>query len=270
MPVESRGATERWRLHRTNQFERRGWNKCPRVESSWAYALHGKQAQETASLNLRFDHVVAQEELAVSDESATADTVVVGGAARVPDRDGDRGGVADANSADRFVRLVIPHLDDAYTLARWITGDRIDAEDVVQEACLRAFRTISNTTDDNARAWTLAAVRNAAFAWLRKYRPAALVPLDEFGPVEREQMRSWDSDGETPEAALIAKTDTAILEAAVAELPAPFREALVLRDIQGLSYREIADVTGVPIGTVMSRLARGRTRLIKIIGRMPR
>jgi RNA polymerase sigma factor (sigma-70 family) len=266
MSVESRDATATGRLRRTNQFERRDRNKCPRVESSWAYALHRKQALETASLNLRLDHVVAQEELAVSDESATADTVVAGGAARVPDRDG----VADANSADRFVRLVIPHLDDAYTLARWITGDRNDAEDVVQEACLRAFRTISSTADDNARALTLAAVRNAAFAWLRKYRPAALVPLDELGPVERERMRSWDSDGETPEAALIAKTDAANLEAAVAELPAPFREALVLRDIQGLSYREIADVTGVPIGTVMSRLARGRTRLIKIIGGTPR
>src|ERR1700674_3478505 len=105
MPVESRGATERRRLYPTNQFERRGWNKCPRVESSWAYALRCKQAQENAILNLRLDHVVAQEELAVSDESATADTVVAGGAARVP----DRGGLADANSADRFVRLVIPH-----------------------------------------------------------------------------------------------------------------------------------------------------------------
>jgi RNA polymerase sigma factor (sigma-70 family) len=149
----------------------------------------------------------------------------------------DRWAGADASSIDRFVCLVMPHLKDACTLARWITGNRIDAEDVVQEACLRAFRSISAPAADNARAWTLAAVRNAAFAWLRKYRPAAaLMPPDEFGPLELERMRSCDADGETPEAALIAKTDTARPAAAIAPLPAPFREALVLRDIQGLSF----------------------------------
>ena len=182
----------------------------------------------------------------------------IGGRERDNDADAEHG-------RERFTRLVLPHLADAYTLARWITGNRIDAEDVVQDACLRALRAIA-TAGEDTRAWTLAAVRNAARAWLRKNRPAARVTPEEFEPCDRAQMESWDSDDETPEAALIAKTDSAHLEAAIAELRAPFREALVLRDIQGLSYREIADITGVPIGTVMSRLARGRNRVIRRIG----
>jgi RNA polymerase sigma-70 factor (ECF subfamily) len=218
-------------------------------------------------VNLRLGHVVAQEELAPTDERATGTAGALEDA-REHARDQD-GAAADASRADRFVRLVLPHLDDAYTLARWITGDRIDAEDVVQEACLRAYRAIPTAGDFNARTWTLGAVRSAAFAWLRKYRPAALVPPDELGPHELAQMRSWDADGETPEAALIAKTDASRLAAAIARLPAPFREALVLRDVQGLSYRDIADIVGVPIGTVMSRLARGRNRLVKLMSRHP-
>jgi RNA polymerase sigma-70 factor (ECF subfamily) len=179
-------------------------------------------------------------------------------------------GARAADPAGRFARLLLPHLEDAYTLACWITGDPVDAEDVVQEACLRAFRLIATTADGDGRARMLAAVRGAALAWLRKYRPAALVPPDEFGAAEREWMMCLEADDETPEAALIAKTDAANLQAAIAALPAPFREAIVLRDMQGLSYREIAEVTGAPIGTVMSRLARGRTRLIGMIGRQAR
>jgi RNA polymerase sigma-70 factor (ECF subfamily) len=216
-------------------------------------------------VNLRVDHVPVQEELAAADERVTGRAAGLIGAERARDRDEDRAAAKDAGSTDRFVRLVIPHLNDAHTLARRITGNRIDAEDVVQDACLRAFRAISKAGDFNARTWMLGAVRSAAFAWLRKYRPASLVPPDEFGPVEHERMRAWDCDGATPEAALIAKTDAARLEAAIVRLPAPFREVLALRDIQGLSYREIAGITAVPVGTVMSRLARGRTRLIKLI-----
>jgi RNA polymerase sigma-70 factor (ECF subfamily) len=180
--------------------------------------------------------------------------------------DGGLCGAMTGEDRARFARMVLPHLDEAYTLAQWITGDGIDAEDVVQEACLRAFRATATIADDKARTAVLASVRNAGLAWLRKYRPAALVAADEFGPSDRAQMRCWDSDQESPEAALIAKTDAATLEAAIDRLPRPFREALVMRDLWGLSYREIAERAGVPIGTVMSRLARGRNRVIKAIG----
>ena len=183
------------------------------------------------------------------------------------DRDG---GDRAADAAGRFARLVIPHLKDAFTLAGWITGNPVDAEDVVQEACLRAFRAIATISDGEGRTRLLAAVRGAALAWLRKYRPAALMTPEEFGAAEREQVMRLTADDATPEAALIAKTDAVRLQAAVAALPAPFREAIILRDLQELSYREIADVTGVPIGTVMSRLARGRARLIATLGRKVR
>ncbi len=213
-------------------------------------------------MNLRVDELVVQQELAVADATA-CDIHRLDAAAPAPDQDQAR----DPAGADRFARLVIPHLADAYTLARWITGNGIDAEDVVQDACLRAFRAVATAGEFNARAWMLGAVRSAGFAWLRKYRPAALVPPEEFGPCERERMRAWEEDGATPETALIAKTDLARLQSAIARLPAPYRQALVLRDIHGLSYREIAADAGVPIGTVMSRLARGRARLAKLIAR---
>jgi RNA polymerase sigma-70 factor (ECF subfamily) len=222
----------------------------------------------TTAVNFRVDPALVREELAARDGRSRGNTAELGAAARARNRQQAHRVGAEA-ATDRFVRLVIPHLRDAYTLARWITGNRIDAEDVVQEACLRAFRVMSSAGDFNARAWTRGAVRSAGFAWLRKFRPAAQLPPDEFGPVEHERLRAWDSDGMTPEAALIAKTDAARLEAAIAGMPAPFREALALRVVQGLSYREIADLTGVPIGTVMSRLARGRTRLVKLMSRRP-
>lgn len=166
----------------------------------------------------------------------------------------------------RFRHVVMPHLADCYALARWLTGNRADAEDVVQEACLRALRAIGGFAGVNARAWTLTIVRNTAYSWLRKNRPAALVVVDDLEAVECAQADAGNGSGSTPEAALIAKTETARLERAIAELPVPFRETLVLRDVQGLGYRDIAEVIGVPIGTVMSRLARARNRLIATMG----
>jgi RNA polymerase sigma-70 factor (ECF subfamily) len=166
----------------------------------------------------------------------------------------------------RFRQVVLPYLADCYALARWLTGRRADAEDVVQEACLRALRAIGGFAGTNARAWTLTIVRHTAYSWLRKNRPAALVVVDDLEAVERAQAEAGSDGGETPEAALIAKTEAARLERAIAELPIPFRETLVLRDVQGLGYRDIAEVTGVPIGTVMSRLARARSRLIDTMG----
>jgi len=168
-----------------------------------------------------------------------------------------------------FARVVLPHLGDAFALARWLTGDRADAEDVVQDACLRALRGIGGFSGGNSRAWVLTIVRHTAYTWLGKNRPAALVVTDDLEAVERAEFArgggAAETAGETPEAALIAKADAARLEAAIQKLPPPFRETLVLRDIQGLDYKEIAKVTGVPIGTVMSRLARARQRLMTMI-----
>lgn len=173
----------------------------------------------------------------------------------------------DRNS--QFSAVVLPHLPDALTTALWLTGDRADAEDVVQEACLRAFRAIASFTSGNARAWVLAIVRNTAHSWLRKNRRSELVAVDDLDVEERVQAeRGADMEeliSMNPEGGLIARADEAHLRAEIEKLPPEFREALVLRDIQGLEYREIAVVTSVPVGTVMSRLARARRRLISAI-----
>ena len=166
-----------------------------------------------------------------------------------------------------FAAVVLPYLGDAYALASWLTGNRVDAEDVVQEASLRAFRAIRRYAGGNARAWVLTIVRNTALTWMAA-RPAALL-VDDFTAIERQQTRSgknadWSSVVD-PETEFIAKADAARFEAAIAALPPPFRETLVLRDLHGLDYREIAQVTETPIGTVMSRLARARQRLIEAV-----
>src|SRR3984893_8282591 len=170
----------------------------------------------------------------------------------------------DDNS--RFANVVMPHIDDAYRLARWLTGNSTDAEDVVQDASLRAFRAIRSVAGGTARPWVLSIVRNTACSWLRKNRPTAVVTVDDLEAVEAAYAKPADREGQTPEAALIAKADAEHLRAAIAALPTPFRETLVLRDIEGLDYREIAEATEVPIGPVMSRLARARGRLIATIG----
>ena len=168
----------------------------------------------------------------------------------------------------RFARVVLPHLADAYGLARWLTGNRADAEDVVQEACLRAFGSIGGFKEGNARAWVMTVVRNTAYTWLGRNRSAALVITDDLEAVERVNTERGNQSGpeiETPEAALIAKADVARVQSAIAALPTEFRETLVLRELQGFDYREIARMTGVPIGTVMSRLARARRRLMVLM-----
>jgi RNA polymerase sigma factor (sigma-70 family) len=167
----------------------------------------------------------------------------------------------DANA--RFKSVVLPYLDDAYALARWLTGSRADSEDVVQDACLRALRGIGSFSHGNARAWVLTIVRHTTYSWLHKNRPAAVVLVEDFEAIE--PTRSISLDAETPETGLIAEEAATLLETAIATLPAPLRETLVLREIQELSYREIAEVTEVSIGTVMSRLARARGRIISIM-----
>jgi RNA polymerase sigma-70 factor, ECF subfamily len=166
-------------------------------------------------------------------------------------------GIGGLDDNARFAHVVMPHIDDAYRLAHWLTGNSTDAEDVVQDASLRAFSAIRGYAGGSARAWLLSIVRNTAYSWLRKNRPTAVVTVDDLEAVELSQANPGDPDAETPETTLFAQIDAEQLRAAIAALPAPFRETLVLRDIEGLDYREIAQTTEVPIGTVMSRLARG-------------
>jgi RNA polymerase sigma-70 factor (ECF subfamily) len=187
-----------------------------------------------------------------------------GRVATVPQHDAAARRISPGEANARFTSVVLPHLDDAYALARWLTGSRTDSEDVVQDACLRALRGIGNFSNGNARAWVLTIVRHTTYSWLEKNRPAAVV-LEAFESVEGTQ--DFEFDAETPETALIARDDLTLLQAAIAGLPVLLRETLLLRELQELSYQELAEVTGVPIGTVMSRLARARARIISIMTR---
>jgi RNA polymerase sigma-70 factor, ECF subfamily len=175
--------------------------------------------------------------------------------------------VAEDKQQQRFAEVVVPHLDDALSLARWLTGSLADGEDVVQEACIRAFGAVGSFRDGSPRAWLLTIVRNTAFTWLRKNRPKALIVTDDDSVFESAGIEADAGRPSGPEAALIAKADGELLNAAIAALPMNFREILVLREIDGLSYREIAEVVSLPIGTVMSRLSRARQLLIAQVGR---
>jgi len=173
--------------------------------------------------------------------------------------------IMEVGRNQRFERFAMPHLDAAYNLARWLTRNDHDAEDVVQEAYLRAFKYFDGFNGGNGRAWLLAIVRRTCFTWLGRNRPSDMVPFDE-GAAEvidaREARASFADSAENPESHVMRNVDREMLNKAIAELPPLFREALVLRELQELSYKEIAEVAGVPIGTVMSRLARAR-RLLK-------
>ena len=159
-------------------------------------------------------------------------------------------------SREHFEQTVLPHLDAAYSLARWLTRNDQDAQDVTQEACLRAFRFFDGYQGGNIRAWLLTIVRNTCYTWLHQNRVA------NSAEVFDEEIHGEDSSGcADPEMQALASADKETLRRALEELPDVFREALVLRELEGLSYREIAEVTSVSLGTVMSRLARGRTRL---------
>ena len=160
----------------------------------------------------------------------------------------------------RFAEVFVRHLTDSYRLARWLTGSRADAEDVVQEAAIRALNGIGRFSGMNPRGWVLTIVRNTAYTWLAKNRPASLVLADDVDEAElmRAEVAYGEDRSETPEDSLIAKTDAEELRRRVAALPIPFREVLVLREIHEIGYKEIAEIAGVPIGTVMSRLSRAR------------
>jgi RNA polymerase sigma factor (sigma-70 family) len=159
----------------------------------------------------------------------------------------------------RFAAVVLPYLADAYGLARRLTRNRADSEDVVQDACLRALHGIGNFAGGDARSWVLTIVRRTAYDWLNMNRPAAIVLVEDLEDLER--MRLPEPDAGTAESRLIDREDVTLIQNAIAALPAHYRQTLVLRHLQGLTYREIADLTGISIGTVMSRLSRARRHL---------
>jgi RNA polymerase sigma-70 factor, ECF subfamily len=173
----------------------------------------------------------------------------------------------DSEQRRKFEGMVRPHLADALSLARWLTGNKTDAEDVVQDASIRAFRAVDTLRDGQPKAWLLSIVRNTAFTWLAKNRPKALLVTDDEKIFEQAEghmfSQSKDNSAETE---LIAKADVETLKREIAALPLTYREALVLRDIEGMNYREIAALLSVPVGTVMSRLSRARALLIARIG----
>ena len=161
----------------------------------------------------------------------------------------------ESSRLTEFERQLLPHLDAAYNLARFLMRNDQDAEDVVQEAALRAFRFFDSFRGENSRAWFLSIVRNTAFTALKRNR------MDEETVVFDEELHGGQIPPLGAGLALDRAQDRQAVRAAIEQLPPEFREAITLRELEGMSYKEIADVAGVPIGTIMSRLARARRQL---------
>ena len=161
----------------------------------------------------------------------------------------------EENNPPNFEQAVLPHLEAAYNLARWLTRNQQDAQDAVQEACLRAFRFFPNFHGGGARPWFMKIVRNACYTWLRANRP--LQEAAEFD----EKLIPPDPCAPNPEEVLLQDDGGTQLRKALEKLPPNFREVLILRELEEMSYREIADITGMPAGTVMSSLSRARRHL---------
>jgi RNA polymerase sigma-70 factor, ECF subfamily len=171
----------------------------------------------------------------------------------VPGPDAD----ADADKARRFRDAALPHLDDVYTLARYLLRSAADADDAVQECYLRAFRHFDGFRGQATKPWLMAILRNVCRAEFARRTGAAGDPAE----LTEDALPLWQEPESSPETAILRQRDSETVRALVAALPEPFREAIVLRDINDLSYREIAEVIGAPIGTVMSRLGRARSLL---------
>jgi RNA polymerase sigma factor (sigma-70 family) len=168
----------------------------------------------------------------------------------------------------RFREIVPPLLDDAYSLAKWLCRNGADAEDIVQDAVIRALKALETTAVDRPRPWFLSIVRNAAISWMTKNRPKVLAYAGDAADLEAIDPHLGEAPPD-PEAALIALEDGERLRLAISDLPSPLLETLVMRDVNGLSYRDIAEATGAPMGTVMSRLARARALLMKSLKAAP-
>jgi RNA polymerase sigma-70 factor, ECF subfamily len=175
------------------------------------------------------------------------------------------------NRESRFQQQVMPHLDAAYNLARWLTRNDHDAEDVVQDAFLRAYRFLDGLREADARPWLLAIVRNTAFSWLRKNRPGDVVAIDDVSQLSGDaESAGHAAPAETnPEVILLQAANRKRVNRALEDLPVAFREVLVMRELEDMSYKEIAAVAGIPIGTVMSRLSRGRELLRNALDERP-
>jgi RNA polymerase sigma-70 factor (ECF subfamily) len=158
-----------------------------------------------------------------------------------------------------YEEALLPHLDAAYNLARWLTRDERDAEDVVQEACLRALKHFNAFKGGDARPWLLAIVRNTYYTWIQRNR------LQETATPFDEEQDTHISEAPDPEMLLLQETDKQILRHALGKLPTEFLEVIVLREFEELSYQQIADLVQIPLGTVMSRLARARRRLAQTV-----
>ena len=170
----------------------------------------------------------------------------------------------DGEQVRRFQALALPHLDAAYNLARWLSGNSADAEDIVQEAFMRALRFFDSFEGDSARPWLLAIVRRTWYSeWRRRTSSHEVVQFDE--ELDDTPIDGWGTAPEDPQTLMIREQDTRLVHEALAELPVEFREVLILRELEDLSYREIAAVTELPIGTVMSRIARARRKFAAIV-----
>ncbi len=174
-------------------------------------------------------------------------------ATRLPRR--ERTAVPDESILSRFEQAVLPHLTAAYNLARWLTRNDHDAEDVVQEAYVRAFKFFGGFHGGDSRAWLLAIVRHTGYTWLQHNRGHELMTGFD------EEIHSQAGEAANPETLLLHRSNQQLLRQALEELPVEFREVIILRELEGLSYKEIAAIADLPVGTVMSRLARARMRL---------
>lgn len=167
--------------------------------------------------------------------------------------------MGDQSKLTRFEQSILPHLDAAYNLARWLTRNEHDAEDIAQESYLRAFKFFDGFHGTDARAWLLAIVRNTCYTWLHQNRGRETMASFD------EEIHTIENEASNPAKLVLKSDDREMLKEALEELPVEFREVVVLRDLEELSYKQVAEVANIPLGTVMSRLARARERLKRIL-----
>jgi RNA polymerase sigma factor (sigma-70 family) len=177
--------------------------------------------------------------------------------------------LSSAIAEQRFREIVPPLLDDAYSLAKWLSHSPTDAEDIVQDAAIRALQALATVSVDRPKPWFLAIVRNAAMTFMARNRRKTVAYIGDTADLDILALPRGEDAAADPEQELIALQDGERLRKAIAGLPSPFLETLVMRDINGLSYREIAEATETPVGTVMSRLARARAMLAKTLRSEP-